>query len=254
LPLSKVEFLRSQQEIKGLPGEPVYARLFLRRFSFFITPVIAILPISPNMITVLSILTGITGAIFLMLPGVKNYYIGFSLIFTWYFLDVLDGDLARFKRKQSLKGVYIDILGHYVVNPLIFSSFGVYLALMFNNINYFALGFASFVFHQYSRLASDIYYSVMYEQLDTNSNPRQALDKLSTIRHSDGKAADNIIKTLRKPAAYIFDAISITTVFGILRMLQSRQIACFSMTIYIALVFFVFLGTCLLVSFELNKF
>ena len=102
--LSKAEFLESQQKVKSLPGEPVYARLFLRKLSFFITPVIAMLPVTPNMITVLSILTGITGAIFLMLPGVRNYFIGFLLIFAWYFLDVLDGDLARFKQKQSLKG------------------------------------------------------------------------------------------------------------------------------------------------------
>ena len=252
--LSKAEFLESQQKVKFLPGEPVYARLFLRKLSFFITPVIAMLPVTPNMITVLSILTGITGAIFLMLPGVRNYFIGFLLIFAWYFLDVLDGDLARFKQKQSLKGGYIDVLGHYIVNPLIFSSFSIYLALMLNNINFFGLGFASFVFHQYSRLASDIYYTVMYEQIDTSSNPRQSLDKFSTIRQSSGGTADKIINTLRKPGAYFFDALSVTAIFGILRILQAGQIAYYSMAIYIAIVFCVFAGTCLIVSLELKKF
>ena len=99
-----------------------------------------------------------------------------------------------------------------------------------------------------------IYYTVMYEQIDTSSNPRQALDKLSIIRQSSGETADKIINILRKPAAYFFDALSITVIFGILRALIVWQMAYYSMAIYIMLAFCVFIGTCLIVSFELKKF
>lgn len=241
-----------QLKIMSLPGEGVYSRLFFRKPSLIVTPVIARLAVTPNMLTVCSIIMGTAGAIFLMVPGMKSYFTGLFLVFSWYFLDVVDGDLARFKQMQSLKGIYIDTLGHYIVNPLIFSSFSIYLAVMLNDCIYIGLGFTTFIIHQFSRLASDVCHSVKYVQIDHKANPRQVLGKLSLPQQSGG-VVKKIMSVLGVPAAYILDAISITLIFGALRVLMAYQLTSYSVVIYIFLVLSVLAGTSLVVLSELNK-
>ncbi len=250
--LSKKEFKETQVKIMNLPGEPVYARLFLRKLSFIITPIIARLPITPNMLTTCSIFIGIAGAIFLMLPGFEKYLAGVLLILTWYFLDAVDGDLARYKHMQSLKGVYIDTLGHYIVNPLIFSSFSFYLAIIFNEPIYLGVGFFTFLTHQYSRLAGDICHSVKYVQIDRMANPRQSLDFLPPQQQSS-KGVQRILSVLGGPAAYIFDTISITIITGVLRLLIANHLIIQSVVIYLVLALSVLVGTSLIILSEIKK-
>jgi len=89
--LSREEFKQVQIKVMHSPGEPIYAKLIFRKFSLFLIPYIARLPVTPNMLTVCSIIAGVLGAIFLMLPGTYWYSFGVFLIILWYFLDVLDG-------------------------------------------------------------------------------------------------------------------------------------------------------------------
>jgi len=67
--LSKLEFRQMQLAVMASPGEPVYARLVLRRLSFWLTPIVANWHITPNTVTVWSIIAGTAGAVCLMMPG-----------------------------------------------------------------------------------------------------------------------------------------------------------------------------------------
>jgi hypothetical protein len=246
------EFKQAQLNVMALQGEPVYARLFFRKLSFVLTPFIAKLPVTPNMLTVGSVITGVPGACLFMMPGVIYYLVGVLLIVSWYFLDVLDGDLARFKGMESLKGVYLDSLGHYLVNPLIFSSFSVFLFLELKELHFLGLAFAAFLIHQYSRLAKDVYHSVRYVQIDPDANPRQIV-KNGTLNPKLLDKPGRVISMLMVPARYIFDAISMSVILGILRVLMAYGLLELSLAVYILLILSATLGTGMIIVSHFNK-
>ncbi|MGI6596210.1 MAG: CDP-alcohol phosphatidyltransferase family protein [bacterium] len=249
--LSKPEFRQMQLAVMASPGEPVYARLVLRRLSFWLTPIVANWPITPNTVTVWSIIAGTAGAVCLMIPGLGNYVTGVTLVLVWYFLDVIDGDLARFKRMQSLTGVYLDTLGHYIVNPLIFASFSIYLAIKLNCWIYIGLGFVAFLIHQYSRLARDISKAIKYAEIDKKANPRQVLGEVNSI--PTFKTVQMLTLKIAGPASYILDTVSVTFLSGILRFLLAHHYIGCSVAIYLLLVLAVFAGTTLIVIGELKE-
>ena len=249
---------QAQHRVMYLPGESFYDRLLFRRFSFFLTPIVAKLPVTPNMLTVCSIISGVLAAIFLMLPGIVCYLAGVIFTIIWYFLDVLDGDLARFKRMESMQGVYLDTLGHYVVNPLIFSSFCIYLAIWLKEPNFLGLGFVAFIIHQYSRLATDVYHSVRYVQIDREANPRQIVNNTHQIANKVFKiepqgTLGSVISMLKVPADYVFHAISMTLILGMLRILLANQLYELTLVIYISLILSATAGTTMLILLHFNK-
>jgi len=242
--LSLKEFKQAQFEAIYLPGKPLYVQLFFRSFSFILTPLIAKLPVTPNMLTICSIIAGVLGAVFLMLPGTVCYLAGVLLVIVWFFLDILDGDLARFKRMESSQGVYLDYLGHYLVNPLIFSSFWVYLFMEFREPTFLGLGFISFVIHQYSRLATDVYNSVRY---------LKKVRDLSTVDPKHCDKLERIVSMLRVPGGYVFHAVNMSFIFGILRALVACKLYKLTLAIYILLILAASLGTSMIVLLYFNK-
>lgn len=71
---------------------------FLRLFTWTITYLLVKLKFTPNIVTLLSILTGIIGSFFAM-QG--NYSLFFFLCLLWATLDCCDGELARYFEKKN---------------------------------------------------------------------------------------------------------------------------------------------------------
>lgn len=97
-------------------------RLFQRGPSIFLTWLLVRTPLTPNTITLLSILSGLGGAYLLLCPA---WYIKLLAIFFFYLhlvLDRVDGEVARYKKIFSLKGIYLDELNHYIIPSLFFLS------------------------------------------------------------------------------------------------------------------------------------
>ncbi len=90
--------------------------------------------ITPNQVSVLSFILGLTGAYFLALGGSKNLIIGASLALGYNVLDMCDGIIARVKNLKSPVGHWLDgILGFILFPVLIFGlAFGLdnYVALI----------------------------------------------------------------------------------------------------------------------------
>ncbi len=84
-------------------------------------------PVTPNAVTLLSLLAGIAGGVVLALPDGSLIIaaIGFYLK---DILDSADGQLARAKGLYSRKGRFLDSIGDFLVNAALFSGIGVALA------------------------------------------------------------------------------------------------------------------------------
>lgn len=97
-------------------------RLFQRGPSIYLTRLFLRTPITPNTITLLSILSGLYGAYVLLSPDWKLKLLALLFFYLHLLLDRVDGEIARYKQQFSLKGIYLDELNHYIIPPLFFLS------------------------------------------------------------------------------------------------------------------------------------
>lgn len=90
-------------------------RLYMRPLSPYVTRWLIRTPVTPNALTVLMIVVGLVAAVLLAWPGVLTAVAVVLLIQVYLLLDCVDGEVARWRRTSSAAGVYLDRLGHHVV-------------------------------------------------------------------------------------------------------------------------------------------
>jgi phosphatidylglycerophosphate synthase len=106
-------------------GEHWEGRVFMRRYSPYLTRLLIRTSITPNGVTWLMILVGVLAAGALTLPGVGWAIAAFLLIQAQLLLDCSDGEVARWRGVSSPAGVYLDRVGHYVTESLLPIALGV---------------------------------------------------------------------------------------------------------------------------------
>lgn len=97
--------------------------------------------ITANQVTGFCLALSAFGGFVLLLPG---YYgvIAFLLVFQlWVILDGVDGEIARYQKRFSMVGIYLDLLSHFFIYLTIFIPLGFELFFKTNNVLYLTLGF-----------------------------------------------------------------------------------------------------------------
>lgn len=103
-----------------------YTEQFYRKFSIYPTKfLLSKTNISANQVTVFSILVGILAGVFFSFGKSWTMLIGAVLLNGWYFIDHLDGEIAKYRRTSSLTGQYFDLMNHYIVHPIVFFGLGI---------------------------------------------------------------------------------------------------------------------------------
>lgn len=108
-----------------------YARYVLRHFSRPLVPVALKLGLSPNSISIASILTGLIALVYLVRGTLADDLIGLLILQFSLILDCLDGDLARARQANApegsanIGGVYLDYSRELIIPPLIHFSLAV---------------------------------------------------------------------------------------------------------------------------------
>jgi phosphatidylglycerophosphate synthase len=100
------------------------ARWFLRDISLRVTRLLIRTPVSANQLTGLMIVVGLLAAIPLGLSGVATAVLGVVAIWIYFLLDLCDGEVARWRRQTSVTGVYLDRVGHYLVEAAVLTAYG----------------------------------------------------------------------------------------------------------------------------------
>jgi len=106
-------------------GEHWAGRFYMRRLSIHLTRVAVRLGLTPNTVTGLMIVVGMLGAAALVIPGVGGAIICFLAIQLYLTLDCVDGEVARWTQMTSPAGIYLDRLGHYLVESAVVCAAGV---------------------------------------------------------------------------------------------------------------------------------
>ena len=108
---------RKPVEIDGL-----VCRALGRPISGWITHFLLELPVTPNMVTAVSLLLGLTAAYFVAFR--EAFVLGAGLLFASWVLDNCDGEIARTKYLGSTWGAWFDIYADFVTNEAFILAMG----------------------------------------------------------------------------------------------------------------------------------
>jgi len=102
-----------------------FGYLWHRKISIYITRFLLIFfpSITPNFVSVMMIVISLIGASFLFCGNYLNSLLGIFLVYIGFLLDKCDGEISRYKKNSSLRGVYLDELYHLIVPAILIISF-----------------------------------------------------------------------------------------------------------------------------------
>ncbi|HEX2086653.1 MAG TPA: CDP-alcohol phosphatidyltransferase family protein [Solirubrobacteraceae bacterium] len=106
-------------------GEHWAGKLYVRRFSPYLTRLLIGTPLTPNGVTWLMILSGVGAAALLAVDGVLPAVGAVLLIQLQILFDCSDGELARWRGQSSPVGIYLDRLGHWVTEAALPIALGI---------------------------------------------------------------------------------------------------------------------------------
>lgn len=73
----------------------------------------------------------------------------------------MDGEVARYRKTQSINGLFLDLVNHIIISPMVFVSLSFHFYFSTGFILYFVLGIANIVF-TFPSLASARYSAINY--------------------------------------------------------------------------------------------
>jgi len=170
---------------------PIYPRYVTHKISIRIVKLLLHTSISPNQITLLSIVIGIISSI-MFAVAVPAYFLAGALILElYYIIDAVDGQLARYKKLSSMTGGYFDYVSNYIVHPCVFFCIGLGLIRYSENILPIVFAFSASMSVTLISVFSECKYNVFVSALKEASSvkikktvgERKNAQKLSLLRY-----------------------------------------------------------------------
>ena len=121
-------------------SESFLCRHFNRRISQAITKRLLYSRITPNFISIVSVLIGLGGALFFLAEHRLMHLTGALLFLLHCIVDGCDGELARLRFQESKLGSWLDFLGDNLVHVAVFFCIGLGLYLQGKGVVYLVLG------------------------------------------------------------------------------------------------------------------
>ncbi|MGD0231839.1 MAG: CDP-alcohol phosphatidyltransferase family protein [Syntrophorhabdales bacterium] len=122
--------------------DSLMSRSIHRPISRFISRRLAKTPVTPNGVTLFTLIVGLAGAFFLGTGSYAMQVLGSLLFLASTILDGVDGEVARLTLRETVSGHYFDIVGDNVVHVAIFLGIALGLSRTAQDPVYLeALGF-----------------------------------------------------------------------------------------------------------------
>jgi len=102
-----------------------------RYISFYITPIFYYLKLSPNSITLISLMTGVYGSLLIISYGQEYLQIGIILFFLSIIIDYCDGNIARILNIPTFYGRFLDGF----IDTIVLGSLQIALIIILMNAN-----------------------------------------------------------------------------------------------------------------------
>jgi hypothetical protein len=100
-------------------------RLYMRKVSPWATWAFARLGWSPNAVTAGFIVCGLAAGAVVAIGGLASAIGAVVLVQAYLLLDCSDGELARWSKRTSATGIYLDGIGHYLGETALLTGLGI---------------------------------------------------------------------------------------------------------------------------------
>ena len=119
--------------------DPFLSRYY-RPFSLRLSWLLYKTKITPNFVTILQIIIGLSACLVIALfPKQEVFILGIIFLHLAYLLDCSDGEIARAKKMSSLEGLFLDKFAHAITMPSIFMAVSMYYSQYFIGYQFFIL-------------------------------------------------------------------------------------------------------------------
>lgn len=154
-------------ELKGIFREKYekkvpYTEKYLRKVSVYLTWILLHTDLSANQATFIMIFFGILSGVSFCFGDRLMTLIGAMLLLIWYFFDLIDGEIACYRKTCSTTGSYLDSLSHYIVHPFIFFCLGLGLYRKFDSHIALFLGYTASLSYILLEIMNDLKYKYKY--------------------------------------------------------------------------------------------
>lgn len=99
-----------------------------RRVTIYLTWLVLHTGLEANHVTALTVMLALVGSVLLAMASPTVALAGALALAAHHLLDKVDGDVARYRGRHSIVGVYLDDLGHAIAFAGIFLGLGAHLA------------------------------------------------------------------------------------------------------------------------------
>jgi phosphatidylglycerophosphate synthase len=194
-------------------GRMVWAGHWFNRFvsrwiSIYFTWFFVRLNISANTVTVLMIFAGLSGIVLCIPHLLWLNIIGAVLLFLQEILDCTDGEVARWNKKSSLRGFYLDRVCHWLCNAPLSCICAFHLYSINQKDEYLILAFMGYAMAQI-RMGLSRAYVFLYMQI-----PKKHIDKDTEHKSTQTSKIKGVIKTILHLCVddLIIKAVSVTAI------------------------------------------
>ena len=149
--------------------------------------------VTPNQVTLAAIVFGIAGAIFIPFGGGMLSAAG-ALVYLKDIFDSADGQLARAKQLYSRRGRFLDSIGDFVVNLLLFAGIGI---LMFRR-GYSAAGSLGLALCGFLGVTLRVSYHVFYQTAFLHTFSEYQTNRLSEEFREEDYGQDPTTRRLQR--------------------------------------------------------
>ena len=91
-----------------------FSNRLVHEVGFYFTKPFINTPITSNQVTVFWLFLGLVGAVLLSTGVYKWMLLGIIIYHFGHFFDCVDGNLARYRNKSTLKGQYLEQIAHHI--------------------------------------------------------------------------------------------------------------------------------------------
>ncbi|MFC1595103.1 CDP-alcohol phosphatidyltransferase family protein, partial [Patescibacteria group bacterium] len=171
---------------------PLGYKTLQRGLSIYITRLLLPLPIKPDYITILGITIGLVGCWFVFQNPWVYKIIGVCFLYLNTILDRVDGEIARYKKIYSLKGIYLDEINHLIIPSLFFLAlaFGLHpFSILKSSVIYTAGALSALsimIIRITHSLPQQIYIKKFLKNPDLFTLPEKSSNKIEELKKRHG--------------------------------------------------------------------
>lgn len=194
--IMKKKFVKEDfRKVRNPAAGPITFQPFSRA-SPYIGPVFAnYFPFTPNQITFIWEIIQLFGIFLIALGGYRNMLMGIVIYHLAFFLDYIDGDLARVIKKTTVGGAYLDKFFHYFNRSLLLIALGIGVYNSPGDKMYLFLGIWSAIFLLFDSMGKLKVYEAM---ISVNKVDLMFKEKEAFIEEGGTKKENGVFKTIKR--------------------------------------------------------